>query len=250
MRWSWRGVAAKSWSTSEPPPHPPITPSPCCRPCRCSPVGTRAMPVPVGCSRCRCRCRCPTFHSPGARARSYGGVSAGMGAGSTGTIDKAEAVVEEIVAAGGTALADGGSVADFSAVGAMVAKAEEAWGRLDIAIVNAGIYRDRRIGETSPHPQPQLPSLQRLAVHRASDGRGLRPDDGRAHQRSLQRGQAGVAADERAGVRTDRAHLVRRLLRRQELLVRSPCLSRSLPPSPPLSSPVWGAGCTARRSRR
>ena len=97
-----------------------------------------------------------------------------MGAGSTGTIDKAEAVVEEIVAAGGTALADGGSVADFSAVGAMVAKAEEAWGRLDIAIVNAGIYRDRRIGETAhTHPQPQLPSLQRLAVHRASDGRGL-----------------------------------------------------------------------------
>ena len=77
-----------------------------------------------------------------------------MDAGSTGTIDKAEAVVEEIVAAGGTALADGGSVAEYKAVGAMVAKAEEAWGRLDIAIVNAGIYRDRRIGETSPTQSP------------------------------------------------------------------------------------------------
>ena len=38
-----------------------------------------------------------------------------------------------------------GSVAEFADVKGMVSKAVDRWGRLDIAIVNAGIYRDRRI---------------------------------------------------------------------------------------------------------
>lgn len=59
--------------------------------------------------------------------------------GSGGTVSAARAVVDEIVAAGGQALANGASVTDFAAVQAMVAQAVDAWGRVDILVNNAGI---------------------------------------------------------------------------------------------------------------
>ena len=53
-----------------------------------------------------------------------------------------DAVVEQIRAAGGQALASAASVSDFDAVQAMVAQAVAAWGRVDILVNNAGILRD------------------------------------------------------------------------------------------------------------
>ncbi|MDH6590555.1 NAD(P)-dependent dehydrogenase (short-subunit alcohol dehydrogenase family) [Variovorax sp. TBS-050B] len=53
------------------------------------------------------------------------------------------AVVEDIVRAGGAAIADGGDVCDFAAMEAMAARAVEAWGRIDILVNNAGVLRDR-----------------------------------------------------------------------------------------------------------
>jgi NAD(P)-dependent dehydrogenase (short-subunit alcohol dehydrogenase family) len=61
----------------------------------------------------------------------------------TGTSDAAAKVVEEIEAAGGTAMANGGNVADFAQMQEMVAKAKEAWGGVHILINNAGILRDK-----------------------------------------------------------------------------------------------------------
>jgi NAD(P)-dependent dehydrogenase (short-subunit alcohol dehydrogenase family) len=52
-------------------------------------------------------------------------------------------VVDEIRAAGGTAIANGASVTDAAAVQAMVADALTAWGRVDILVNNAGILRDK-----------------------------------------------------------------------------------------------------------
>ena len=63
--------------------------------------------------------------------------------GSGGSVSAAEAVVAEIRAAGGEAMANGASVTDFSAVQAMVQQAVEAWGRVDILVNNAGILRDK-----------------------------------------------------------------------------------------------------------
>jgi NAD(P)-dependent dehydrogenase (short-subunit alcohol dehydrogenase family) len=54
----------------------------------------------------------------------------------------AQQVVDEIVAAGGEAVAIGGDVADFEAARAMVAKAVAAFGRLDVLVNNAGFVRD------------------------------------------------------------------------------------------------------------
>ena len=63
--------------------------------------------------------------------------------GSGGSSAAALAVVEEIRAAGGEAIANGASVTDFAAVQAMVDEAVQTWGRVDILINNAGILRDK-----------------------------------------------------------------------------------------------------------
>ncbi|MFN3376927.1 MAG: SDR family NAD(P)-dependent oxidoreductase [Burkholderiaceae bacterium] len=63
--------------------------------------------------------------------------------GTGGTVSAAQAVVDEIRAAGGEALANGASVTDFDAVQAMVQQAIDAWGRVDILVNNAGILRDK-----------------------------------------------------------------------------------------------------------
>lgn len=63
--------------------------------------------------------------------------------GSGGSASAAQAVVDEIRAAGGEALANGASVTDFAAVEAMVQQAIDAWGRVDILVNNAGILRDK-----------------------------------------------------------------------------------------------------------
>ncbi|CAA2107273.1 SDR family NAD(P)-dependent oxidoreductase [Variovorax paradoxus] len=63
--------------------------------------------------------------------------------GSGGSVSAAQAVVDEIKAAGGEAIANGASVTDFEAVQAMVKQAVDAWGRVDILINNAGILRDK-----------------------------------------------------------------------------------------------------------
>jgi NAD(P)-dependent dehydrogenase (short-subunit alcohol dehydrogenase family) len=63
--------------------------------------------------------------------------------GSGGSVSAAQAVVNEIRAAGGEAMANGASVTDFAAVQAMVQQAVDAWGRVDILVNNAGILRDK-----------------------------------------------------------------------------------------------------------
>ncbi|HEX9713793.1 MAG TPA: SDR family NAD(P)-dependent oxidoreductase [Actinomycetota bacterium] len=57
----------------------------------------------------------------------------------------AQAVVDEIVSKGGTALAHTGDVADFDQAKAMIDLAVERFGALDILVNNAGILRDRMI---------------------------------------------------------------------------------------------------------
>ena len=68
----------------------------------------------------------------------------------TGHSDAALAVVEEIKAAGGTAMSNGGNVAEFDQMVEMVAKAREAWGGVHILINNAGILRDKSFAKMDP----------------------------------------------------------------------------------------------------
>jgi NAD(P)-dependent dehydrogenase (short-subunit alcohol dehydrogenase family) len=63
--------------------------------------------------------------------------------GTGGSSEAAARVVEEIEAAGGVAIANGGSVADVQGARSMVDAAMSAWGRVDVLINNAGILRDK-----------------------------------------------------------------------------------------------------------
>jgi NAD(P)-dependent dehydrogenase (short-subunit alcohol dehydrogenase family) len=63
--------------------------------------------------------------------------------GKGGSSDAAEAVVAEIQAMGGEAIANGGSVSDRAGAQSMVDAAMNSWGRVDILINNAGILRDK-----------------------------------------------------------------------------------------------------------
>jgi NAD(P)-dependent dehydrogenase (short-subunit alcohol dehydrogenase family) len=68
----------------------------------------------------------------------------------TGHSDAALKVVEEIEAAGGTAMSNGGSVTEYEQMVKMVAKAQEAWGGVHIVINNAGVLRDKSFTKMEP----------------------------------------------------------------------------------------------------
>ena len=74
-----------------------------------------------------------------------GGARDGTGASS----DAALAVVAEIEAAGGQAMANGANVTDFDQVSDMVAQAKAKWGRVDILVNNAGVLRDKSFAKMS-----------------------------------------------------------------------------------------------------
>src|SRR5271170_7353268 len=72
-----------------------------------------------------------------------GGAVDGTGGNSTA----AEAVVAEIKAAGGEAIANGASVSDDAGVAHLVKQTMDTWGRIDILVANAGILRDKSFGK-------------------------------------------------------------------------------------------------------
>lgn len=74
----------------------------------------------------------------------------GGGRDGTGHSDAALQVVEDIRAAGGEAMADGGDVSDAEQMVAMAARTREAWGGIHILINNAGILRDRTFARMDP----------------------------------------------------------------------------------------------------
>jgi NAD(P)-dependent dehydrogenase (short-subunit alcohol dehydrogenase family) len=87
------------------------------------------------------RCHALDLAKRGAKVvvNDLGGAMDGTG----GSSEAAEAVVAEIKAVGGEALANGGSVSDRAGAKSMVEDAMNAWGRVDVLINNAGILRDK-----------------------------------------------------------------------------------------------------------
>ena len=86
------------------------------------------------------RCHALEFAKRGAKVvvNDLGGSVDGAGSG-----DMADAVVEEIKAAGGTAVANKDSVADPDGAKSIIDTAIEAFGTIDILVNNAGILRDK-----------------------------------------------------------------------------------------------------------
>ena len=68
----------------------------------------------------------------------------------TGHSDAALKVVEEIEAAGGEAMSNGGNVAEYDQMAEMVARAKEKWGGVHVLINNAGVLRDKTFAKMEP----------------------------------------------------------------------------------------------------
>ena len=68
----------------------------------------------------------------------------------TGHSDAALKVVEEIEAAGGDAMSNGGNVAEYGQMVEMVARAKERWDGVHILINNAGVLRDKTFAKMEP----------------------------------------------------------------------------------------------------
>lgn len=86
------------------------------------------------------RCHALAFAERGAKVvvNDLGGAVDGTGAG-----DAAEAVVDEIKAAGGEAVANKASVSDRDGAKSIVQTAVDAYGTVDVLVNNAGILRDK-----------------------------------------------------------------------------------------------------------
>jgi NAD(P)-dependent dehydrogenase (short-subunit alcohol dehydrogenase family) len=74
----------------------------------------------------------------------------GAADGSGEDLGPSRRVVEEIRAAGGTAIADGHDVSDWDGAQALVKSALDRFGRLDVVVNNAGILRDRMLFNMTP----------------------------------------------------------------------------------------------------
>ncbi|HLY33425.1 MAG TPA: SDR family oxidoreductase [Jatrophihabitantaceae bacterium] len=98
----------------------------------------------------------------------------------------AQLVVDEIRAAGGTAVANAADVADWQQAGALVRQAIDEFGRLDVLVNNAGFVRDRMLATMSEaewdavirvHLTGHFAPLRHAAAYwRAESKAGRQPD--------------------------------------------------------------------------
>jgi len=75
--------------------------------------------------------------------------TSGDSASASQEVGPASRVVAEIMALGGSAVANGADVADWDEAEAMVAQAVDTFGRLDTLVCNAGFLRDRMLANMS-----------------------------------------------------------------------------------------------------
>ena len=100
----------------------------------------------------------------------------------------AASVVADIRAAGGSAVADESSVADWAACGALVERAISEFGRLDVVVNNAGITRDRMLTSSTEqdfdatfavHVKGSYAMSHHACRHWREEGKRGRPVSGR-----------------------------------------------------------------------
>jgi NAD(P)-dependent dehydrogenase (short-subunit alcohol dehydrogenase family) len=88
------------------------------------------------------------FAAEGARV-VVNDIGVGLDGSPAGGGSAAQAVVDEIVTAGGEAVANGSNIADWNQAADLIATAVQTFGGLDVLVNNAGIVRDRMMANTS-----------------------------------------------------------------------------------------------------
>src|SRR6478672_9207121 len=88
------------------------------------------------------------FAAEGARV-VVNDIGVGLDGSPAGGGSAAQGVVDEIVAAGGEAVASGANVADWAQAEGLIQTAVDSFGGLDVLVNNAGIVRDRMFANTS-----------------------------------------------------------------------------------------------------
>jgi NAD(P)-dependent dehydrogenase (short-subunit alcohol dehydrogenase family) len=88
------------------------------------------------------------FAAEGARV-VVNDIGVGLDGSPAGGGSAAQSVVDEIIAAGGEAVADGSNIADWDQAAKLVKTAVDTFGGLDVLVNNAGIVRDRMMANTS-----------------------------------------------------------------------------------------------------
>jgi NAD(P)-dependent dehydrogenase (short-subunit alcohol dehydrogenase family) len=88
------------------------------------------------------------FAAEGARV-VVNDIGVGLDGSPAGGGSAAQGVVDEIVAAGGEAVANGSNVADWAQAAALIQTAVESFGGLDVLVNNAGIVRDRKFANAT-----------------------------------------------------------------------------------------------------
>lgn len=117
------------------------------------------------------------FAAEGARV-VVNDIGVGLDGSPAGGGSAAQSVVDEIVAAGGEAVASGANIADWDAAAGLIGTAVEKFGGLDVLVNNAGIVRDRMIANTSEEEFDAVVAVHlkghfATSRHAASHWRGL-----------------------------------------------------------------------------
>ena len=140
------------------------------------------------------------FAAEGARV-VVNDIGVGLDGSAGGGGSAAQGVVDEIVAAGGEAVANGSNVADWNQAAALVQTAVDNFGGLDVLVNNAGIVRDRMFvnateeefdAVTAVHLKGHFATMRHAGAYwrtqskagAAVDGRIINTSSGRSGRRS------------------------------------------------------------------